>query len=802
MKLPLSWIQEYIDLHQPPEHIAKLLTSAGLEVDALESVSINFTDVVVGHVLAVEKHPNANKLCVATVSDGAHSFQVVCGASNCRADLKTAFARVGATLCDQEGRPFSIKPATIRGVESFGMLCAADELNLPGESDGIMEFDASVEAGKTVAEMYADSIFEISLTPNLGHCASVMGVVRELSAVTGIPMRKPITSIEEETAERIENYVHVTVQDTKKCPRYACRLIQNVVIEPSPNWMQKRLLACGIRPINNVVDVTNYVTLELGHPLHAFDCDKLADHHIVVKCAQDNDLFTTLDGKERVLNSEDLLICDGAKPVALAGVMGGLNSEVSAETATVLLEAAYFHPGSIRKTSKRLGLQTDASKRFERGTDPNLLEEALNRAAMLIRKFTKAKIVAGSIDVKESDFPEKVLACRFNRINNILGIRLSISEVENIWQRLQFHYSWDGLDTFLISVPTFRTDITAEIDLIEEIARIYGYDNIPKSGTNYQASQLPHSTIFLLEREVRMRMIAEGLQEFLTCDLIGPSILGIIKEPLSLPEAVVAVVNPTSIEQSILRTSLLPGMLQLVKYNVDHQNHNVNGFEVGRVHFKDGDHYREQSVLGIVLTGKSAPYHWDEKSLDVDFFELKGVIENLLTGLGVKDVSYQTSAFSTFHSGRQVSILVDSLEVGSFGEVHPAIVRRLDVTQRIFFAEIDLHDLIGVRKAQQKMVPLPIYPCSERDWTVTLREEIIIQDVFNLIYQVAKKRTPVILEDVSLIGIYRSESVGKGLKNVTFHFVYRDNAKTIEQGDVEAEHQRILKEVIESFEQP
>lgn len=800
MKLPLSWIQEYIDLTQPPEQIAKLLTAAGLEVDGIESTVINFTGVVVGRVIDVEKHPNANKLCLATVSDGARTFQVVCGAPNCRTGIKTAFAPVGATLCDQEGRIFNIKPATIRGVESFGMLCSAGELNLPGEGEGIMEFDASVEEGKMVSDLYAETIFEISLTPNLGHCASVIGVVRELSAVTGIPMRSPVVSLEEE-AVPIADYVNVTVQDFKKCPRYACRFIQNVIVAPSPDWMQKRLLACGIRPINNVVDAANYVTLEMGHPLHAFDYDQLEEHKIVVKCAQDHDLFMTLDNKERILSKEDLLICDGKKPVALAGVMGGLNSEVSDDTRKILLEAAYFHPGTIRKTSKRLGLQTDASKRFERGTDPNLVEKVLNRAAALIASLTGGKIASGIIDVKECAFPEKVIACRFSRINSILGTRLSLSEVENIWQRLQFHYSWDGQDAFLVTIPTFRVDVAAEIDLIEEVARIYGYENISKAGTRYQASQLPHSPIFLFEREVRTRMIAEGLQEFLTCDLIGPSILNIIKESLSSEEAMVKVVNPTSIEQSILRTSLLPGLLQLVKYNVDHQNHHVNGFEVGRVHFREGDHYKEQSVLGIVLVGKNAPHHWDEKPDDVDFFELKGLIENLLMGLRVEGVSYRSNTFPTFHSGRQASIYVDALEVGSLGEVHPAIVRRLDISQRIFFAEIDLHDLIRVRKEQQKMVPLPIYPCSERDWTITLREEIAVQDVLNLMHRVAEKRTPSLLEEVALLDIYRSESIGSGLKNVTFHFVYRDQAKTIEQEDVEAEHQRILKEVTQTLEQ-
>lgn len=799
MKLPLSWLLEYIELNITPEQIAKLLTSAGLEVDAMEIVTMTFSGVMVVRVTDVQKHPNADKLCIATVNDGSKAYEVVCGAPNCRVGIKTAYAPLGATLRDDEGRTFNITAATIRGVDSSGMLCSAAELHLSEESNAIMEFAESVDEGIAVADLYSDTIFEISLTPNLGHCASTIGVARELSALTGSPLITPADVVEETLSDPIDKAVKVAIKDKEKCPRYACRLIRNVIVGSSPDWMQKRLIACGTRPINNVVDAVNYVTLEMGHPLHAFDYDQIHGHKVIVKTAADGEKFVTLDGKERILQKEDLLICDEKRAVALAGVMGGSNSEVTDTTSQVLLEAAYFHPGTIRKTSKRLGLQTDASKRFERGTDPNGMLEVLDRAAMLIATVTGGQVAGGLIDVLPAPIPEKIIDCRLSRINSILGTKLGLSEVENVFHRLAFSYKWDGQDILKVKVPSFRSDITAEIDLIEEVARIYGYDNIDKTSSSYTTSDLPQAPIFLFERDVRSRLLAEGLQEFLTCDLIGPTLLGIVKDPLVPEEDMVRVLNPTSIEQSVLRTSLLPGLLQVVKYNIDHQNHDISGFEIGRAHFKEGENFKEQSVAGIILSGQSQPHHWDKKPQESDFFELKGVVENLLSGLQIENIVFKKSEYPTFHTGRQASIYVNSLDVGSIGEVHPAILRRLDVTQRIYFAELDLHDLIKVRQGVQLMKPLAIYPGSERDWTVTLAEEVPISEMLQLIHEAAAAGMHSFLEEVSLIAIYRSDAIGKGRKNATFHFVYRDLAKTIEQEEVEREHLRIITEVAKAL---
>lgn len=796
MKIPLSWLKEYIDLNLPPQQIAKMLTGAGIEVDAVETLSLGFENVVVGHVTSVGRHPNADNLVIAKVTDGNETYQVVCGAQNCKEGMKTALALLGATLHDATGAEFKIKKTKLRGIESFGMLCSGAELGLSDDVHGIMEFDEHIKVGTDLAELYADTVFDVSLTPNLNHCASVIGVARELSAITGQPLKYPKITVNEDAHDSINGQVKVSVENWSKCPRYACRLIKNVDIRQSPDWLKKRLEACGLRPINNVVDVTNYVLLEMGHPLHAFDYDRLEGHEIIVRAALEGESFVTLDDKKRTLSDSDLMICDKSRPVAIAGVMGGKNSEVGFSTKNILIESAYFQPASIRRTSKRLGLQSDASKRFERGADPNAVLIALDRTVMLLQTIASGVVSEGVIDVKEKDFPEKHVTCRLSRINSLLGTRLSMGEVESIFNRLQFHSHWNGQDTFSVRVPTYRVDIFGEIDLIEEVARIYGFDNIPKCEACYSSTQIPHSPIFLFEREVRSTLLAEGLQEFLTCDLIGPSLLNIIGEPLMPEGDVITVLNPVSIEQSVLRTSLLPGLLQVVKYNFDHQIHDISGCEVGRIHFKDREQYTEQYVAGIVLTGKTQPHHWDQKPLEVDFYDLKGIIENILKELRVENVTFKKSQLSFFHTGRQASIFVDQLKIGTLGEVHPSIQRRLDVPQRIYFAELNLHDMASVRQPESKMKALDIYPSSERDWTVTLPEQIPIENVLGKLRSIPSN----LLECVDIFDIYRSEKLGTDKKNATFHFIYRDKQKTVEQEEVETEHQKIIKEALSLLE--
>lgn len=791
MKAPLSWLKEHVNITLPPIEIAKILTMAGLEVDAIDQKELGFTHVVVGKVTATEPHPNADKLCIATVFDGTESHQVVCGAPNCRPGILTAFAKIGAVLPDEGEKTFKVKKSKIRGVESNGMLCSEKELKISDVHEGIIEFGSDMIEGTDLADYYSDAIFEISLTPNLGHCANIIGIARELHALTETPLYKKEIVVKEENGTDISKDTNVEVKNSILCPRYTCRLIKDVTIAPSPQWMQNRLIACGVRPINNIVDITNYVLLEMGQPLHAFDFDLLEGKKIVVRKATDKEQFTTLDGKLHTLSEEDLLICDGSKPVALAGVMGGQNSEVNNTTKNILLESAYFNPTTIRRTSKRLGIVTEASKRFERGCDPNLAPIALDLAAMLMHELAGGKIVKGVIDKKEASFPAKKIQCRAERINKILGTKLAISEMENIFQRLGFEFRWDGQEAFTVVVPTYRGDINAEIDLIEEVARIYGYGNLNITPSPFNASQLPHSPVFLFERKIRSRMLSEGLQEFLTCDLIGPSILEVVDGVRANDESMVKVLNPTSIEQSCLRTSLLPGLLQVIKYNIDHQNPDISGFEIGRVHFKDGKTFREETALGVILTGKVHPNHWEDKPAEIDFYDLKGILDNMLNELGIVNVSYKPTHFPFFHNGRQASIFHNQVELGSIGEIHPSILRKLDITQRIYFAEFNLSELHKIKHDERQMQPIAIYPSSERDWTFTIKEHKAISSIFTHIHAVDSK----LLEECQLLDIYRSPKIGDGMKNVTLRFIYRDKKKTIAQETVDQEHARITDRV-------
>lgn len=796
MKISLNWLKDYIQLDHSPEKIAKILTSAGLEVDSIQTISGGFEGVVVGEVLKVEKHPDADKLCVAQVTDGLETFQVVCGASNCRPGIKTALARVGAVLTDNQGQKFKIKKSKLRGVESSGMLCAADEIGLADtEQEGIIEFAKEMKVGMDLASHFSDVVFEIGLTPNLGHCNSALGVARELSAATGSLAILPAINIQEDQSLHTPGLIHIDVQDVDKCPRYACRVIKDVSVGPSPDWLVQRLKAIGIRTINNVVDITNYVFHEIGQPLHAFDYDSIVGQKIIVRTAREEENFITLDDKPRVLTSEDLLICDEQKAIAIAGVMGGKNSEVTTTTQNILLEAAYFKPQAIRKTSKRLALQTDSSKRFERGADPNAVLWALDRAAMLIQQLADGKVAQNALDIKKQAFPERVIPCRLTRVNSLLGINLGVSEVEALFKRLGFIYSWDGHHQFNVTVPTYRVDLLNEIDLIEEVARIYGYDHIPRSPPLYKSSNIPHAPIFLFERIVRDRLISEGLQEFLTCDLIGPSILECIGKNEVEPERI-QVMNPISVEQSILRTSLLPGLLQLVKHNIAHQNHDISGFEMGRIHFKNEGQYKEQSVAGIILTGKAQPHAWDAKDRDSDFYDLKGIIENVLRELHISNISFKGNDLSTFHSGRQAAIFVNSLEVGSLGEIHPAITRKLDIEQRIYFAELNIHDLFQVRQRDYTMADIPIYPASERDWTITVNEDTSLQTILDILHEVPSS----LLKKIGLLDIYRSDKLGAGLKNVTLRFIYRDDQKTLSQDEVDKEHANVIEETLKKLE--
>ncbi len=800
MKVSLNWLKEYLPTELSAHQIAEKLTLTGLEVESVEPLKFSFQGVVVAEVLETRAHPDADKLCVATVSDGMQTFSVVCGAPNCRKGLKTALAPVGATLTDAKGKKILIEESELRGVFSSGMLCSADELGLPGGGLGILELPTSAPLGTPLVTLFSDTQLEIALTPNLVHCANLRGLARELAAITGEPLKFPSFAPPENGAQSPQKSVTLTVSSPQASPRYACRLITNVRVAPSPLWLQRRLLTCGIRPINNVVDITNFVLLECGQPLHAFDFAQLAGSHVVVRSAKEGESLVTLDGKERLLDPSVLVISDDEKPIALAGVMGGEETEVSEKTETILLESAYFEPREVRKTSRLFGLKTEASYRFERGTDPNGVIEALERAASLLAELTGGTPLKGIVESSAQTFSPKKLSVRLHRINTILGTQLSLSEVESLLSRIDLEILYSSEEHLEVAAPTYRHDLTQEIDLIEEVARLYGFDNIVhKSPVKFRTGTLSHSPEYLSERGAKRKLVACGLQEVLTCDLISKEQASWI-HPNCIPSRnLIHLLNPSSRAHSVLRPSLLPGLLEVVKTNIHHGTSTLHAFEVGRLHFTTKeDRPFEPLVASLVLTGLRSPYHFESKETLVDFLDLKGVVENLLQSFQVDLATFEASSFENFHPSRQAALRVGEIEIGHLGEIHPSTLQAAGIAQPVFFAELGLNDLEAARgKKQKQMKPLPQFPASSRDWTVTLPESLPVGQVLEQIDQTQST----LLESVLLLDVYRSDALGSERKNVSFRFIYRSLEKTLSVKEVEAEHSRIIKTITQNEDQ-
>jgi phenylalanyl-tRNA synthetase beta chain len=639
-----------------------------------------------------------------------------------------------------------------------------------------------------------EGVLEIALTPNLAHCASIRGIARELAAMTAEALHLPNFSVVERGEAPIQQATSVTVENRAACPRYACRVITHVHVAPSPPWLKERIEQCGMRSVNNVVDITNLVLLEFGHPLHAFDFDRLEGRRIVVRNAKKGEKIVTLDGNEHYPTEETLLICDAKKPIALAGIMGSGESEVTQGTTSILLESAYFEPKQVRRAAKRMGIHSEGSYRFERGVDPNGVIEALERASSWICEIAGGRALQGVIDIKEQEFLPRTLSCRLARINQVLGTHLAMSEVELIYHRLGLQVVHSKEDLITVKVPTYRHDLLQEIDLIEEVARFYGYGNIhKKEKASFRTGSLPHSPEYLFASKVRSLLISEGLQEFLTCDLISPAQAALILTDNFPARTLIKLLNPHSVEQSVMRPSMLPGMLSVIKYNADHAIYSVAGFEVGRLHFTSKERYFEPSALAIVLTGERAHYHWEKKEEKTDFFDLKGIVENFFEGLKISDYTFLPGQHTNFHPGRQAMIKIENVEVGIMGEIHPFTLKKAGLEHPLFFAELNLDDLSRFINPAIKMKPLPQFPASARDWTVTVAENIGVGQMFHWIEQ---ERSD-LLESFSLLDVYRSDKLGSERKNVTFRFVYRDRSKTLSLSAVENEHVRITNKISE-----
>ncbi len=781
MKLPLSLLKAYLPHLRSVSEIGDTLTLLGVEVDGIHAPTPPFHGVVVAEVRAVRPHPNAANLCIAEVFDGAKMHEVVCGAPNCRAGMKTAFAKAGATLTDSAGKTHKIEATSIRGAPSAGMLCSASELSLYEDNDGILELPLAMQTGADALALLWDPVLELSLTPNLGHCMSALGIARELSAAWQMPMQP-----QSHKSTQTSKSTFTAIVDHTLCPRYMAQAVEHVQIQPSPFWLVRQLKAAGIEPKNNVVDVTNYIRLKTGQPLHAFDAATLRAQTIRVASSESEMTFAGLDGQTHTVPVGTVLIYDAERPIALAGILGGKETAVSDATKSIVLEAAVFDPLLIRKSAKQMGLRTESALRFEKGVDPAGVAAALEEAVQLIQEIAQGKPEIGRIDCFPHARPPRTIACTPAKINRILGTHLSQHEIESLLQRLRFQCRAheERLD---VTVPTDRFDVSQEIDLVEEVARLYGYNHIARGPSRFTTTDIPHDPEYLFETELRQRLTQLGLQELLTCDLISPKMAAVAPE-LMASRSVLRVLHSKSEEHSILRPSLLPGILQVVKLNHDHKNEHMRAFELGRLHVNQNGKPFEPLALAIALSGLNAPHHWSQTARELDFFDLKGLVENLLGFLRISGVHYAPSEHMSFHPGRQANVHVDQRCIGSIGQLHPALLAKIGIDQRVYYAELDAHLLQSLKGPAPKSATLPQFPASERDWTLPLEERTPIARIFDAI---RSAHCP-LLEHVELIDLY----TGNEKRTATFRFVYRDAAKTVSFDEVESAHAALLQEVL------
>ncbi len=790
MIITVNWLREYVDFGITPEELADRLTMAGLEVESVEYRGKGLENVVVAQILGIRPHPDAEKLSLCDVSDGEKNYSIVCGANNMKAGDKVALAKIGTNLPPGPKFPegMTIKKAKIRGEVSEGMLCAENELGIGGEGEGIMILSPSATAGSRLIDEIGlnDVIFEINITPNRPDCLSVVGVAREVSAILGTKLNYPDLSVKE-GGEDIRELAKVELLDPEKCPRYSCRVIKNVNIGPSPVWLKSRLESSGVRSINNIVDVTNYVLLELGQPLHAFDYDLLEGRKIVVRAAGDGEVIKTLDGVERKLTPEDLLICDGKRPVALAGVMGGENTEVSDGTKNILLESAYFDPAAIRKTSRKTGLKSESSYRFERGVDPNGITKALDRAAELMRELSGGQIAKGRIDAYPVKIEPSLVGLSIKRVNSLLGTSIDPGEVMRIAEGLGLENAQSSNGDLVFRIPTYRVDLTREIDLIEEFARLYGYSGIPSS----LPAAIMKSEGIDPEKRVRARLkeifISGGFHEAINYSFEDYELLTLFGKTEAL-----GILNPLSSEGSVMRTSLLPGLLRNTALNLNRQEQDVRLFEIGKIFIPAGKGKLpvEITKLAAAATGRRQPELWDKE--EFDFFDFKSLLEKGFDALSISgSVKFsRASEIGFLHPGKSAVITIGNDDCGFIGELHPELRDKLDISKRLYVMEMDLDKITGkYGESKKAFSPLPRFPSVRRDIALIVDEETPVSSILEEIGRTASK----LIEDAEVFDVFTGSPVEKGKKSVAVSLQLRASDKTLTEEEINKVQDKTIK---------
>ncbi|WP_053956172.1 phenylalanine--tRNA ligase subunit beta [Inediibacterium massiliense] len=792
MFISTQWLNDYVDIKNLDiDTLSNGLVMSGSNIETVEMLGENIEKIVVGKILEIKPHPDAQKLVVTQVDIGEEVIQIVTGATNVEEGQYIPVVLHGGKLPDGT----KIKKGKLRGIVSNGMMCGGEELGINDKvfpthkiKDGIYILDEEYPLGTDIKDILElnDHVIEFEITPNRPDCLSVIGMARETAATFNLSLKYPDINIKEET-EDIKDYASIEVKNNELCKRYVARVIKDVVVTHSPQWLQNRLRKMGMRSINNIVDITNYVMLELGQPLHAFDLDQLKNQKIVVKNAEEK-TFTTLDEAERNIDENMLMIYDGEKAVAVAGVMGGLNSEVTKSTQTILLESANFNGDSVRTTSKRLGLRTEASARFEKGVDLDLALKAANRVCQLIEQIGAGKVVKGVIDIYPKVEEEKNILVRPNRINELLGTKLSKSEMIKILEKLEMKVQ-DEEENMMVTVPTFRFDITQEIDFVEEIARIYGFNRLdmtlPKG-----SSQGAKTNGQIIEDIIKNTLNAVGLNEIQTYSFMSPKVFDLLcigKE--SFMRRVVKVINPLGEENSIMRTTLMGNMLEVLSRNYNRNVEEARAFELGNTFIPQNIPVTElpieKKVLTIGMYGK-----------EVDFYSMKGAVEALLKRLGIENIEYiPEKNHATFHPGRCANIVYGNHTLGVMGEIHPDVLENYKMGTRVYVVEIDGTMLMEVTRLDRVYKELPKYPAMTRDIALVVKDEVYVKQIEDI----ARVNGGEILENIKLFDVYKGKQIEEGYKSIAYSLTYRAKNRTLTDEEVTKVHEKIVKTLEEKL---
>jgi len=793
MKISLNWLKEYIQLPETAREIAHLLTRSGLEVEGIEeveSIKGGLKGLVIGQVLTCDKHPDADKLSITTVDIGQETVSpIVCGAANVRAGQKVVVATVGATLYPTQGDPFTIKKAKIRGAVSEGMICAEDEIGIGTSHEGILVLDTNLPNGSPAAAYFnleSDYVLEIGLTPNRADAASHVGVVRDLQALLKRPYQWP--SVE---AFRVDNHrfpVSVLVENGQACPRYCGLTLSKLTVKESPEWLRKQLEAIGLSPINNVVDVTNFVLHELGQPLHAFDADQIKGERVVVKTLPEGTPFVTLDGQERTLAANDLMICDAEEPMCIAGVFGGIRSGVKPETTRIFLESAYFSPAYVRKTSQHHALKTDASFRFERGTDPNLPLYALKRAALLIKEVAGGEISSDIVDLYPQPVSPVEIAVTYRNMDRLIGKSIERHTIREILDNLDIRVIEQREEGLLLSVPPYRVDVTREADVVEEILRIYGFENIeiaPHLNASFLA-EFPAVDRNKLQIRITQSLAARGFQEIITNSLTRPAYAAALCPFGYASGEDVQILNKLSEDLGVMRQTLLFTGLEALAYNINRRQKNLRVFEFGKLYYKKEGRYVEKNRFSLLITGNKRAESWQSPTRPMEFHDLSAAINQVLSQLNVKNPVSQPLEKGVWQYG--LTYQVNKKEVVSFGLLNAQLAKLADVNQAVFYADFDWDYLSKQYSDDLVVEELSKYPEVRRDLSLVIDKTVTFEEIKNL----AQKYERNLLRAVNVFDVYEGENIGREKKSYSVSFILQDNNQTLTDQVIDQTMQKLM----------